>query len=81
MEAHASAVSGETGFEGLGGDSDSQQAQQMQLSGTVVRLDRVPAEIRSIGRDTFSIHVSPVAPDASPFSDPRRPNLSTMLTF
>ncbi len=60
-EAIVSAVSGETGFEGLGGDSESQQT-QMQLSGTVMRLDSVPAEIRSIGRDTFSIHVSPLTP-------------------
>ena len=38
------------------GEGDMDQG-QIQLTGTVMRLDRVPAELRSVGRDTFSVHV------------------------
>ena len=45
------------------GEGDMEQS-QIQLTGTVMRLDRVPAELRSVGRDMFSVHVR-----AIPLSD------------
>ncbi len=39
---------------------------QIQLTGTVMRLDRVPAELRAVGRDTFSVHVRACDPSTAP---------------
>ena len=42
---------------------------QIQLTGTVMRLDRVPAELRAVGRDTFSVCVRACDSSTAPCRD------------
>jgi len=52
-----------------GAEGDMEDQSQIQLTGTVMRLDRVPADLRAVGRDTFSVHVRACDPVTAPCRD------------